>query len=131
MPNAMSKLPPRSFDVTVRSQLPMLPSRTKPCAWKLALSDIDRLMRRSLPTTCVDNPFVLSVVPTLQPGLQPFAFVLQYFRPVNAPNVLKPACPCGTQNPPPSAELIAPGKIEVSFEKPPGVMRTCAPPSIV
>jgi hypothetical protein len=39
--------------------------------------------------------------------------------------------PSGTQNPLPNALLIAPGKIDVSFVKPFGVTRTCAPPSTV
>src|SRR5579862_465522 len=75
------------------------------------------------------RPLLFSPMPTLQPGLQPAVLAWQYSTPVNPTNgVLKPSCAPGTQNPFVNPELIVPGRIDVSFAKPDGVMRICAPP---
>src|SRR5882724_8907770 len=82
--------------------------------------------------TVIATPFGLTPTFALQPGLQPPLFVLQMSTPVNPMNgTLKPNEFEPTQKPGASCWLSIAGRSDVSFVKPCGVTRICAPPSTV
>jgi len=124
IPNAMSRLPLRSFDVMpsvhengMPTTLPSMPTLVEMCvdSWMF-------IVLLALFTLVVSPPGLIPTA-TWQPGLQLAPELLsQYFAPV--PNVPRlPIWPCGKQKPPPSAVFNTPGRIDVSFVKPCGVTR--------
>src|ERR1700733_1887213 len=133
IPNAMSTLPPTFVDDTWRLHDPMLAPATF-AERSIVVSMLSDRLRFNVPLFVTDNPRPPGLIPavTLHPGLQPALPVAWHqLMPVNNPSVVKPSVSEGTQKPLARSVSSTPGKTDVRLVKAWGVMRICAPPSIV